>query len=68
MQYATGKGNAQKDHVLAAAIRLWPDVAITGNDTADALILAAIGCRTLNLSIDAVPLSHYGKFIERVAA
>jgi Holliday junction resolvasome RuvABC endonuclease subunit len=68
MQYATGKGNAQKDHVLAAAIRLWPDVAITGNDTADALILAAIGCRTLNLCIDSVPLSHYGKFIERVAA
>src|SRR6185437_13090231 len=46
MKYATGKGNAQKDAVLAAAIKRWPTVDITGNDTADALILAAIGCRS----------------------
>lgn len=42
-KYATGKGNANKDEVLAAVIRRYPDVFVTGNDQADALVLAAIG-------------------------
>lgn len=45
MKYATGKGNAQKDLVLAAAIRRYPWVDITGNDVADAVLLADIGAR-----------------------
>lgn len=75
MQYATGKGNAQKDMVLAAAIKRWPEVDIIGNDDADALILAAIGARVLGLPIDSVPPSHYissdkvkGNWIEKLAA
>lgn len=55
MKYATGKGRADKDVVLAAAIKRWPNVDITNNDEADALILAAMGARTLGHAIDNVP-------------
>lgn len=42
-KFATGKGNAGKDQVLASVIRRYPDVHVAGNDQADALVLAAIG-------------------------
>lgn len=51
-KYATGKGTAGKDAVLAAAVRRYADIDITGNDTADAVILAAIGCRLAGTPID----------------
>jgi len=41
-RYATGKGNASKDQVLAAAVRRWPDIDMDNNG-ADALWLAAMG-------------------------
>lgn len=44
-RYATGNGNAPKDHVLAAVVRRYPDVDVSGNDEADALVLAAIRAR-----------------------
>lgn len=44
-KYATGKGNASKDEVLARVVRNYPDVDVTGNDVADALVIAAIGAR-----------------------
>ncbi|MFI6368681.1 hypothetical protein ACIBG0_38865 [Nocardia sp. NPDC050630] len=51
-KYATGKPGASKDAVLAAAVRRYPDIDITGNDTADAVVLAAIGRRLLGQPID----------------
>lgn len=51
-KYATGKGNAGKDAVLAAAVRRYADIDITGNDTADAVVLMAIGCRLIGQPID----------------
>lgn len=57
-KYATGKGNAAKDAVLAGVIRRYPDVDITGNDEADALILAAMGARHRGHPIDDLPASH----------
>ncbi|MGV9540894.1 hypothetical protein ACWDSF_06175 [Nocardia beijingensis] len=64
-KYATGKGNASKDAVLAAAVRRYADINITGNDTADAVVLGAIGCRLLGEPIDdpmpAVNLSALAK-------
>lgn len=66
MKYATGKGNAAKDVVLAAAIHRWPQVTIEGNDTADALILAAIGCRSLKSPIDDVPKAHWEPVMQKV--
>jgi len=66
MKYATGKGNAQKDAVLAAAIRRFPDVDISGNDTADAVILAAIGCRHLGLPIDDMPKAQWEPVMAKV--
>ncbi len=51
-KYATGKGNAPKDHVLASVVRRYPDVTVDGNDTADALVLAAMGARALGQPIE----------------
>lgn len=48
MMYATGKGggkDAGKDMVLAQAIKRYPDIEITGNDIADAVIFIAIAAR-----------------------
>lgn len=42
-KYATGKGGAHKDEVLAAVVRRYKDCELTGNDEADALTLAAMG-------------------------
>lgn len=53
--YATGKGGgaaASKDAVLAAMIHRHPTAGITGNDTADALALAAMGARALGHPIE----------------
>lgn len=57
-RYATGKGNAAKDAVLAAVVRRYPDVDVAGNDQADALVLAAMGARRLGSPIDTVPKLH----------
>lgn len=51
-QYATGKGNAAKDAVMAAAIKTYSDVDITNNNTADATVLLAIGLRMAGKPID----------------
>lgn len=56
-KYATGVGNADKDRVLAAVIRRWPDVDVSGNDEADALVLAALGRDWLGLG-SPVPEAH----------
>ena len=58
-KYATGKGNASKDSVLAAVVRRYTDVPVEGNDEADALILAAMGARHLGHPIDdPLPKTH----------
>lgn len=57
-KYATGKGNAGKDDVLAAVVRRYPHVETRGNDEADALVLAAMGARHLGAPIDDLPLTH----------
>jgi crossover junction endodeoxyribonuclease RuvC len=51
-KYATGKGNAGKDEVLAAAIRRYPMANITCNDIGDAVVLAAMGARHLGEPIE----------------
>lgn len=67
-RYATGKGNADKDTVLAASIHRFPTIPIAGNDTADATIMAAIGCRSLDLPIDMMPKLHYEQVMTALAA
>lgn len=58
-KYATGKGTAGKDEVLAAVVRRYPGVEVRGNDEADALVLAAMGARHLGHSIEeSLPASH----------
>lgn len=56
-KYATGKGNAGKDEVLAAVVRRYADVAVSNNNEADALVLAAIGARHSGFEIEpTIPL------------
>lgn len=57
-KYATGKGNAGKDEVLAAVVRRYPDAPVANNDEADALVLAAMGARHLGAAIDDLPAAH----------
>jgi len=45
MKYVTGKGRADKDTVLAHTIRRYPDLDITNNNTADAVIFMAMAAR-----------------------
>lgn len=57
--YATGKGTSDKDKVLAAVIRRYLDITITGNDVADAVALLAIGCRLAGNPLeDSLPATH----------
>ena len=56
--YATGKGNAGKDEVLAAVVKRYPAWDVTGNDIADAVVLAAIGARLLGHPVDDLPKTH----------
>lgn len=57
-KYATGKGNAGKDVVLASVVRNYPDFAVDNNNVADAVVLAAMGCRYLGFPIEEGPLSQ----------
>lgn len=60
--YALGKGagkGTDKDYVLAAVVRRYPTADVQSNNTADALILAAMGSRHLGCPIDPdLPESH----------
>jgi crossover junction endodeoxyribonuclease RuvC len=59
MMYATGKGRADKDTVLAATVRRYADIDVSGNDIADAVIFAAMGARLLGAPIDgSMPATH----------
>lgn len=54
IKFAVGKGGGpgtDKDHVLAAAIKLFPEADITGNNEADAAIVGAVVCQQLGLPI-----------------
>lgn len=58
-RYATGSGSASKDAVLAAVVRRYLDVEVSGNDEADALVLAAMGARWLGYPLEAsLPKTH----------
>lgn len=57
-KYATGKGNAAKDEVLAAVIKRFPTFDVGGNDQADALVLAAMGSDHLGHPLIDMPVEH----------
>jgi Holliday junction resolvasome RuvABC endonuclease subunit len=47
-KWATGSGRADKDDMVSAMARMWPQVERVKNDTADALALAGIGLQLLD--------------------
>lgn len=67
-KYVTGKGNSPKDAVLAAAIRRFPDIEISNNNEADAVICAAVGCRYKGLPIDGVPKDYWVDTMRKISA
>lgn len=65
-RYATGKGNANKEAVLLAAVARFPGVTLTNNNESDALICAAVGCRHLGFPVDSMPKSHYEDVMTKI--
>ena len=65
-KYATGKGNAAKSAVMAAAIRKWPQVEITGDDESDALVIGAILARGKGVPIDDFPSANWESVMPKV--
>jgi len=55
---ATGRGSADKPEVLAAVRANYPRFTIADDNQADAVVLAAIGARSLGHPIDELPASH----------
>lgn len=53
-KYATEKGNADKDVVLATVVKRYPQADVTNNNTADAVVLAALGARHLGHPVDEI--------------
>ena len=58
MKYLTGKGQADKDTCLLAAVRRFSGIEIDGNDTADALTLAAMGADWAGFPLVSMPEAH----------
>jgi crossover junction endodeoxyribonuclease RuvC len=48
-KWATGNGGAGKAVVVAAAARMWPDVPITDDNAADALVFATMAAQHLDV-------------------
>ncbi|KAB1661666.1 crossover junction endodeoxyribonuclease RuvC [Pseudoclavibacter sp. CFCC 13796] len=53
-KYATGKGTANKDAMIAAMVRRFPDVDINDNNIADAVALGCVAARLVDQPIDGV--------------
>jgi len=56
-KFATGKGNADKETVLLAMARTFPEAAVANNNEADALAVAATICQKIGLPI--LPVTQY---------
>jgi Holliday junction resolvasome RuvABC endonuclease subunit len=56
-KFATGKGTSDKDTVLLAAARLWPEAELVNNNEADALIVGAAVAQQLERPI--LPVTQY---------
>lgn len=52
MLYATGKGRADKDQVIAAVVRRYPDLDVRDNNVADAVVLAAMAARAAGFPLE----------------
>ena len=58
-KYATGKGNAGKDEVLAAVVRRYDNAPVENHDQADAFVIAMIAARLSGSPLDdPMPKTH----------
>lgn len=65
-KFATGKGNAHKEDVRLAVDRRYPDVPVSSNDEADALILAAIGAAVFGRPFNGALTKLQAELVEKV--
>lgn len=66
-KYATGRGNADKDTVMLAAVKRWPEGEAKNNNEADAMIVAAIGCHYLGYPITE-PTAYMAEVLGKVSS
>lgn len=57
IRYAIGKGAGSKDAVLAATVKRYPELNITGNDEADGFLVAALTARSVDQPYETDPLA-----------
>ncbi len=57
-RYATGKGNADKQAMLAATIRRFGDLCPTNNDEVDAFLLWHMGMDAAGRPVEVLPAAH----------
>lgn len=65
-KYATGVGNCKKQVSVLATAKRFPEIAITNDNEADALIVAAIGARHLGLPFDTMPKAHWQDVMTKI--
>lgn len=66
--YATGKGTVDKDEVIAASVRRWPNIeGLSNNNAADAWNLATMGTRMLDHPVEPTELAKvYLRALDKV--
>ncbi|AYP69995.1 RuvC-like Holliday junction resolvase [Mycobacterium phage CRB2] len=60
-KYVVGKGagpGTDKDSVMLAVAKRWPQAEVSNNNEADATAVASIGCRYLGYPIEQLPKDH----------
>jgi crossover junction endodeoxyribonuclease RuvC len=67
-KYITGRANASKEDCLIAAMKRFPEAEITGNDTADALTLAAMGADWAGFPLAKMPADQRAVLTDIVPA
>jgi hypothetical protein len=65
-KWATDRGNAGKSDVAVAVAKLWPDLAIRGDDQADALCFASIAAQRLSLPVPFLVLERHKLALSKI--
>ncbi|AXN53275.1 RuvC-like resolvase [Mycobacterium phage Thonko] len=66
-KYVTGKGNADKDTVMLAVARQWPEAEVANNNEADALAVAAVAAHRIGFPI-CEPTAYRNEVVEKVSS
>ena len=65
-KYATGSGVAQKETVMLAVNRRWPEAEISNDNESDAMTAGAIGCDYLGFPIVGTRAKYHGEVLDAI--